>query len=73
MKIRFRKHIVVDMETQRGDIYPKEFQHWAEVRVDSIYYSTHFATIQTDEGNILHEVPLAAFEKVEEKKHGVSL
>ena len=74
MKIRFLKTIAVDIETMSGEIYDKSFHRWDELENVSVFESgTKYATIKTEDGEILHGVPVDSFEKMTEAKRAVTL
>jgi hypothetical protein len=74
MKIRFLKTIGVDVESRQGEVFAKTFHRWDTLSVSIIHDDRFgFATIQTEQDDFLHGVPLASFEKLDEVKRTVSL
>ncbi len=74
MKIRFLKTTAVDIETMSGEIYDKAFNRWDELENVSVFdVGMKYATIKTENGEILHGVPVNSFEKLSEVKRAVTL
>ena len=73
MKIKFLKTVTADVETKHGEFYDRAYPRWTEVRVEGVYPYGNFATIKLEDGDILHGVPLNAFEKLQETKRTVTL
>ena len=73
MKIRFLKNISVDVETRHDEYFDRAYAHWQEIQVEGIYPCDKFATITLDNGDVLHGVPVDAFERLQEEKRTLSI
>ena len=67
MKIRFVKDILVEVQkTKIDEVWDKQYHRWDELNVESIQRVYDFAAICTAEKDILMDVPVGAFEVIED-------
>lgn len=73
MKVRFIKNVTVDVEDRHEDgNYSKAFNRWDEIKVEEIFPSGKYATLQTYDEKFFINVPADSFETLQDTKRDIS-